>query len=81
MIDVKQAVESAGKYVKRLYSEARGLRVEETEIADDSSFWFITLSFFQESPDDLFGPDRSYKEFKIDAETGDILSMKIKKIA
>ncbi len=81
MIDVKQAVEAAGKYVKRLYPSTRNLRVEETEIAEDNSFWFITLSFIQESPEELFGPDRSYKEFKIDAETGDILSMKIKKIA
>ena len=57
------------------------------ELTDDGRHWLITLSF--EGPIETTpfmgttlttGGDRHYKVFKVDAKTGEALSMKIREI-
>jgi len=84
MIDVKTAVRKALEYVRELqdYLPKSEFRLEETEFVDPG-FWQITLSF-SESPLGLpFGPPsaRTYKVFRIDANTGEVLSMKVRSLA
>lgn len=88
MIDVKQAVQLAANYVKEMYEpqQLEDIRLEETEKTDDGSYWFITMSFerstkrrrgklheFANQP-----PIRDYKILKINAESGEVQSMKIR---
>lgn len=49
----------------------------------DSSYWLITLSYLPAKSNPLIPGEqqRQYKIFKIDAETGDLVAMKIRKAA
>lgn len=86
MIDVKSAVRAAMKYLQEIqeFVPAIGMRLEETE-HDDSGDWLITLSTVEdsgirvESPFPVFPTGkRIYKVFRIDANTGDVKSMKVR---
>ena len=79
MIDVKTAVRTAVKYVQEFqdYLPGTDIRLEETEYAEPG-FWLITLSFSDNVP---FAPSRNYKEFRIDANSGEVLSMKVRSLA
>jgi hypothetical protein len=75
MIDVKTAVRTAAEYVREFeeFIPPRELRLEETEL-DDYGNWLITLSFL-ENP--VTG-HRSYKVSRIDRESGEVVSMKVR---
>lgn len=90
MIDVKQAVQIAIENFENLYGEMKyqDLKLEEVEISPDEKHWTITLGY--DTPK-IKGPKpqglatlfselqkREYKEFKIDAESGRMLSMRIR---
>ncbi len=93
MIDVKQAVKIAFEYLSSLYEqdELHDLLLEEVELSDDELYWFVTLGFTQNLSvppgpyrhvDVLTIPrysTRVYKVIEIDANTGQALSMKIRK--
>lgn len=87
MIDVKTAVRTAMKYLHEFqeFVPAKGVRLEETEY-DDSGYWMITLSTLDDQGE-LLGPlatlvpgKRSYKIFRIDANSGDVKSMKVRSL-
>ena len=58
------------------------LQLEEVELSDDEKYWFITLSYPLPSPVPLLNlpPKKDYKIFKIDSKTGQVRSMKIRKL-
>ena len=83
MIDVNEASLKAIDYLIALYpdNDLGKILFEEAELTDDDKFWLITLSY--KSPvaaggvgQSVFVGDRSYKVFKILAETGEIRSIK-----
>ena len=83
MIEVKAAANAAVAYLKQIFEEANTIQLEEVEISDDEKYWLITLSFDQK---DKYGNSysnrsRKYKTFKIDATTGNVLSMKIRELS
>ncbi len=84
MVDVKYATQNAFKYLKELQEgDIQGILLEEVEITEDEKFWLITLSFLdpeQRVPEILNIPRRKYKIFKINSTTGQVVSMKIRKI-
>lgn len=80
MIDVKKAVNIAVEYLKAFYPHLKQIQLEEVEITDDRKFWFITLSYPEESNITVFPTPKHYKIFKIDAKTGEVLSMKIRSV-
>lgn len=91
IIDVKQAVAGAIAFVKRVYSKLDGLRLEEVEMSSDDRYWLVTLGFFEPAPESpmkkLLRPlpvpdemERVYKIIKVDAKSGDAISMKIRKV-
>jgi hypothetical protein len=76
MIDAKEATKRARDYLLSLEEERiHALQLEETELSDDERFWLITLSY-------QFSPIQSpkYKVFKIDSNTGRVVSMKIRSL-
>lgn len=94
MLDVKEATQKALSYFEDLYDEEvfSNVLLEEVERdeEDGTPYWFITVGFTDENvkrkeqsgldvlkPAD---PPRRYKRFKIDAETGEVISMKIRSV-
>lgn len=84
MLDVKEAALRASEYFASLYSPelAANVRLEEVEMSDDGDFWLITLSYPRTGLDAIMGSsgNREYKQFKIEAGTGKVISMKIRKV-
>lgn len=81
MIDVRLAATSANDYLKGFYPEATNIKLEEVELTEDDKFWFITLSYDNSDRYAVnFNKPRSFKIFKLDAENGQVLSMKIREL-
>ncbi len=87
MIDVRQAAQSASTFFASLYDNAGGtdVRLEEVELTEDRKHWLITLSYPPPSPlgniiPSGLGGSRQYRIFKVDAQTGEVLSMKIREV-
>jgi hypothetical protein len=83
MLDVKEAAHRASDYFLSLYGGegSSGVRLEEVELTDDGRYWLITLShpIRDDAPWEL-ATRREYKLFTIDATTGEVKSMKIRKV-
>lgn len=55
------------------------MRLEELEPVDEGKYWKVVLSY-DITGDYPFDKKREYKEFKSDATTGEVQSMKIMKV-
>jgi hypothetical protein len=82
-ISVGDAVKLAAAYLQQFYPKVEDLLVEEVELSD--GVWQITLGFadptYRSGIAAALGPERKpriYKVFKIDRETGEIVSMKMR---
>ena|SRR5437762_1908208 len=83
---VTDAVKIASGQLALLIPGAHNVLLEEVEITDDDRYWLITLGYippYQEAPaEKLFTPlgssPREYKVFKIDRQSGEVRSMKIR---
>ena len=84
MIDVKEASEKAKEHLVAFFPEAENVQLEEVELSGDKKHWLITLSYEGVSNSVasslLVGKAVLYKIFKMDAKSGDVLSMKIRDI-
>ena len=83
MVDGKQVVAKAMEYVKAVYdpSQVADLMLEEVERSEDGKHWFITLGFTPREGGAAGSTfERTFKVLKIVAETGEVLSMKIRKL-
>lgn len=84
MITVKEAAQSAVNYYKDIYHTINGELIEEVELDKDRNYWYITLSFpVGNEPQTLANilqpkVERRYKIFKINAENGEVESMKMR---
>jgi hypothetical protein len=90
-IDVKKAVEIAFLTAKDLIGQVRNLALEEVEFDEKRKQWCITLGYHGQmvkktlQQATLFGTtteerERVYKLFRINAHTGEFISMKIRKV-
>ncbi|MEN8156703.1 MAG: hypothetical protein ABFS10_07120 [Bacteroidota bacterium] len=84
MIDVKEAADKAKAHLASFFPDAEKVQLEEVELTEDKAHWFITLSYEGVSNSVasslLVGKSVRYKIFKLDAESGDVISMKIRDI-
>ena len=84
MIDVNKAAEKARAHLVSFFPEAEKVQLEELELTEDKAHWFITLSYEGVSNSVasslLVGKSVRYKIFKLDAESGEVISMKIRDI-
>jgi hypothetical protein len=82
MIEVRVATNAAVEYLKQFFPDANNVQLEEIEISEDERFWTVTLSY---EDNDRFGMaynrQKKYKIFKIDANSGGVLSMKIRELS
>jgi hypothetical protein len=83
MVDGKQAVGKAMEYVRAVYdaSQVTDLMLEEVERSEDGKHWHVTLGFTPQGPASGGATfERTTKVVKIVVETGEVLSMKIRKL-
>lgn len=94
--DAVTAAQHYFQSLKDLISDrVQDVMLEEVELSEDKRFWFVTLGFERPVaqrknalsellPAPALPPDykyeREYKIFKIDAETGEVQSMKIREL-
>lgn len=90
MLNPKEATAIAAESFDDFYSNDpfEDIRLEEVERVEEDGhvFWLITLGYIDKSTATTRGavnslvPNaaRDYKRFKIDAETGDVISMRIR---
>lgn len=86
MLTIKELADKAAEYLRAFFPDADAIQLEEIEVTDDNSYWFITLSY--ENTDGVINSkiwintrSRKYKIFKIDATSGEVRSMKIRDMA
>lgn len=91
MIDVKQAVNNSILFLNNMYPDSnifQDVLLEEAEFSSDKNFWFITIGFDRIKKDStspllrgISHPKfhREYKIFKVDSNSGEVISMKIRK--
>lgn len=84
-MDVTTAISHAFDAFNDIYKEANfdDILVEEVELDEGAGEWCVTIGFVnlgeRRGPiSSLQPPQRSFKQFRIDAETGKMISMKIR---
>jgi len=84
MIDVKVAADKARSHLVSFFPDAERIQLEEAELTDDKAHWFITISYEgvanSVASSLLVGKSVRYKIFKLDAKSGEVISMKIRDI-
>jgi len=92
MVDLKASAGKAVEFFNSVYPEPHNsVLVEEVDLSDDGKYWLITLGYnVRVSPEVQTAFDlgqmletrmrREYKTFKIDRKTGQVISMKIRKV-
>jgi len=82
MIDAKEAATAAKQYLTDLYGEVLAVQVEEIELSDNNEEWLITLSYINRETMlvPALGISRDYKVFSVHRASGEVLSMKIRKV-
>jgi hypothetical protein len=85
MIGVKDAVKIAFQLFQELYDTRKfeNVLLEEVEMAQDQAAWLVTIGFYRRMPSvnlvESIGSKkyvRTYKTFHIDADSGEMISMK-----
>jgi hypothetical protein len=84
MINAKEATEKAKEHLAAFFPDAEMVQLEELELSPDKTCWLITLSYEGDSgsvaSSMLVGKSVRYKLFKLDTESGEVISMKIRDI-
>jgi len=84
MIDVTEATNKAKTHLASFFPDAEKVQLEEVELTDDKTHWLITLSYEgvanSVASSLLVGKSLRYKIFKLEAESGEVISMKIRDI-
>jgi hypothetical protein len=83
-ISPQQAANAAGKYLSGFVTFRIPPTVEEIEYDNRSNEWFITLGFVPKGDENDFVfaiGQKEYKTFQVNAESGEVISMKIRKIS
>ena len=84
MIEIKKAVQAAFALLSELYDtkKYKDMLLEEVQLSNDKASWLITIGFSRPAPSinimESFGSKkyvRTFKQFRIDAETGQLISM------
>jgi len=84
-ISVADAASAAKEYFRTLFQNVHSFSLEEVELSEDGQYWMITLGY--EVPKELLEtnslflpPKTKFKVFKVDAQSGQVLSMKIRSL-
>lgn len=77
-ISAKEAAQSAAEYYRDVTGDNDRVVLEEIELTEDEAGWRVTLSHRDSAS--YTGDKRLYKRFLVDANTGEVLAMKIRRV-
>ncbi|EJL6264535.1 hypothetical protein NMS06_003535 [Vibrio cholerae] len=77
-ISAQEASHKAAEYFREFTQDVYNLNITVEEIEKDVDHWLITLGFAQKTYSISNPAAKEYKQFKVDLETGEVLSMKIR---
>jgi hypothetical protein len=77
-LTAKEAAQRCRSYLAELLGGVADVRLEEVELGEERTYWYVTLSYQRQDSFPMIG--RDYKVFKVDARSGDVLSMKIREV-
>ncbi len=78
-ITPRDAASAASMYFNEVAGPPTSLTIEEIELSDDKMFWLVTLGYSRPGLPFYVGTGATdYKVFKVDAYSGEVLSMKIR---
>ncbi|HSX28923.1 MAG TPA: hypothetical protein VLE73_00020 [Candidatus Saccharimonadales bacterium] len=86
MIEPRVAVENAAKYYRDVSGDNSQIILEEIELSENKKKWHVTLSHANPTNQSLSillgtqSENRLYKAFVVDATSGNVDSMKAKKL-
>ncbi|MDO8620964.1 MAG: hypothetical protein Q7R31_01650 [Candidatus Levybacteria bacterium] len=84
IISAKQAALNAKNFFTDVIgAEGNRITLEEVSLSEDKKYWFITLGIYSKTDNPVLLAQGlkellNYKTFKIDAKSGDVISMDIK---
>lgn len=78
-VDVKQAIQIAADYLKLLFGDVGGMRLEEVERKSNDLAWLVTLSFIPQYGDKDFAflNKREYKQIEVN-DSGEPVALRIR---
>ena len=82
-IDAKKAATIALEYLEELFPDNSGYELEEIETTEDEKYWLITIGMVDSNSPTLTtlsGKAKKYKIIKIDIKSGNVKSVKIRKV-
>jgi hypothetical protein len=80
-ISPQEAANAAIKYLSELLRLERRPTVEEVEFSKSTNEWLITLGYMPTDNQFAFSlGQKDYKLFQVKADTGEVVSMKIRKV-
>lgn len=82
-LDARGAAQAAFNYFTALYPSVKAYSLEEIEQTEDGEHWLITLGFDTDAKANgwaLMPPKTKFKVFKVNIQTGEVVSMKIRKL-
>jgi len=84
-LSAKEAAQRAQAFLRDLLGEVSNIRLEEVELSGDERHWLITLSFIGQGVDrphplTFLGITPAYKQFEVDAQTGEVRAMRIPQV-
>jgi len=79
---VKEATDKAREHLVAFFPDAEKVQLEEVELSVDKKSWLVTMSYegagHSVASSLLVGKSVFYKLFRIDAKSGEVLSMKVR---
>lgn len=79
MINAKEAANAAMEYLKSFYAGAENIMLEEVELSEEKKSWSVTISFETAAPETKNHASiitKTYKIFRIDNTSGQVIAMK-----
>jgi hypothetical protein len=75
----QEAARAALEYLRTFIPQAQSVLVEEVEKDLEEAAWIITLSYWTVvQPHGFGGMEKEYKTFRVDSNTGEVISMKMR---
>ncbi len=75
LMGAKDAVSIALSYVQDMIPGIGYPTLEEIELSEEEEYWLVTIGYDDRS---VYPSERKYKIIKVDAVTGEVISMKIR---
>lgn len=79
-LSAAEATQIAARYYSQITNDMVNLSVEEIEKDEASNAWLITLGIAEQSFSINSSRNKDYKIFKIDIDSREVISMKIRKV-